>query len=180
MQACACSDARPGNQTCDASGAFEPCACGDLTDGSGTPADLSKRDLSSGPAPDLRPALPACSFASPCWQLCLNNGTSLSTCKSNCGATSGPDCWLLCISQDVGLSTCKSYCGANPGCPAAACWSLCIAQKVSLSTCDSYCGHDKTTACSMCSGSPSAWSNCYALCADQGVSTSTCMSYCGP
>jgi hypothetical protein len=195
-QGCTCVDGKAGAQVCSAKGAFDACVCdgsldlAGIVDLSTEGQDLIGRDLRQPPLDlrepadlrqaqvDMKPALPACTFVSPCWNTCVNNGTSVSTCKSTCGATTGPDCWMLCIAQGVSVSTCKSYCGGDPGCQAATCWSLCIAQGVSISTCKSYCGIDKTT-CSSCAGSPSAWRNCYALCDAQGVSTSTCKSYCG-
>src|SRR4051794_32454927 len=57
--------------------------------------------------PDLaNPAKLSCTSTSPCWDNCVINNISFSTCKSNCGLGDGVSCWQLCTQQGVSFSTC--------------------------------------------------------------------------
>ena len=117
-----------------------------------------------------------------CYALCAKNLTSTSTCTSTCGTatpTAERACYDVCIKNVTSTSTCASTCGVSTSCGKVGCFDLCIKNLTSTSTCASTCG---TTgpACTECGTAETPRDACYRVCAKNSTSTSTCASICGP
>ena len=111
-----------------------------ITDGS-NPRDMTTSDMST-PSP-VECNLPI----EGCFQTCITNKTSVSSCVGTCGVGNGVGCYALCEVLGTSLSTCKSYCGIPTASAERACYKLATTRGDSVSTARSYCCLLYTSRC---------------------------------